>query len=129
MEKNIIDEILNEITLDDELRIINEFSFIDLLSELGYRKDKMWTDKEENLLSKLVMFALKTTKWQLEVIQNYYNLKDVTFFKKIKNSEQVAIDFTTKKLGVISNLLSEDYKIGYKEGIEHFLKHIQDEKD
>ena len=36
-------------------------------------------------------------------------------------SENEAISFTEDKMKVVGGLLSEDYKTGYKEGIEHYL--------
>jgi hypothetical protein len=33
-----------------------------------------------------------------------------------------ALDFTEKSLQLVSTMLSDDYKTGYKEGIEHYLK-------
>jgi hypothetical protein len=42
-------------------------------------------------------------------------------FTSLEECEKEAISFTENKLKVVSGLLSEDYKIGYKEGIEHYL--------
>ncbi len=42
-------------------------------------------------------------------------------FSSLEECENEAILFTKNKLKVVSGLLSEDYKIGYKEGVEHYL--------
>lgn len=38
--------------------------------------------------------------------------------------ENEAIEFTKLKIKTIESLLTEDYKIGYKEGVEHYIKSI-----
>lgn len=45
-------------------------------------------------------------------------------FTSSEECENEAISFTYENLKVVSGLLSEDYKIGYKEGIEHYLNTI-----
>ena len=42
-------------------------------------------------------------------------------FSSLEECENEAISFTKDKLKVVGGLLSEDYKIGYKEGVEHYL--------
>lgn len=42
-------------------------------------------------------------------------------FTSLKECENEAISFTKDKMKVVGGLLSEDYKIGYKEGVEHYL--------
>lgn len=42
-------------------------------------------------------------------------------FSSLEECENEAILFTKDKLKVVSELLSEDYKTGYKEGVEHYL--------
>lgn len=42
-------------------------------------------------------------------------------FYSLEECENEAIAFTKKKMEAVGALLSEDYKIGYKEGIEHYL--------
>lgn len=43
--------------------------------------------------------------------------------------EKEAIVFTNKKLKPVSTLLSNDYKIGYKEGVQHYLKSLNNYED
>ena len=64
-----IKKLLEDIPLKTRLEVITEMAFIDLISELGYRKDKMWTDEEDKLLSKLCKLALKHTENILEEIE------------------------------------------------------------
>lgn len=42
--------------------------------------------------------------------------------ESVKSIDQVAIDFTTNCLLKVNNLVSEDYKIGFKEGIQKYLE-------
>lgn len=42
-------------------------------------------------------------------------------FTSLEECKKEAISFTENKLKVVSGLLSEGYKIGYKEGVEHYL--------
>lgn len=43
--------------------------------------------------------------------------------KSKNNPEQIAVDFTEKVLNNVNTLLSEDYKTGFKEGIEKYIEH------
>ena len=50
------------------------------------------------------------------------NTSDVSGrFSSLEECENEAISFTKDKMKVVGGLLSEDYKIGYKEGVEHYL--------
>ena len=42
-------------------------------------------------------------------------------FTSLEECENEAISFTKDKMKIVGGLLSEDYKIGYKEGVEHYL--------
>lgn len=42
-------------------------------------------------------------------------------FSSLEECENEAVLFTKDKLKVVSELLLEDYKIGYKEGVEHYI--------
>jgi hypothetical protein len=72
MRSKIINKILKRINLKTQLRISNQTAFIMLLSELGYREDKMWTDEENEILEKLCLFAEKHTDDQLKTIKEKY---------------------------------------------------------
>ena len=58
---NITDEILKNTSLESKLKVMNEMAFINLITELGYRKDRMWTDSENDLLQKLCDLAKEHT--------------------------------------------------------------------
>jgi hypothetical protein len=45
----------------------------------------------------------------------------IGLFSTYEECENESIKFTNEKLKVVNGLLSEDYKIGYREGIEHYL--------
>lgn len=45
-----------------------------------------------------------------------------------KDSEQLADEFTTKKLKIAGSLLSDDYIIGFKEGVEKYIDEIKNVK-
>jgi len=64
-------KILAECPLDVRLNAINEMAFIDLLTELGFRADKMWIEDENDTLEKLCDSAKKATKWQLKEIKRW----------------------------------------------------------
>lgn len=52
----------NPIPLDTRIRVSSQMAFINLITELGYREDKMWTPDEDELLNKLMNLAEKHTQ-------------------------------------------------------------------
>ena len=64
-----IDKLVKEIPLKTRIKISNEMAFINLIVELGYREDKMWTDDENELLGKLCSLAQKHTDRILKDIE------------------------------------------------------------
>jgi len=56
-KSEIIDRIRKRTTLKTRLKVLNQMGFIDLITELGYREEKMWTDEEDPLLQKLCDLA------------------------------------------------------------------------
>jgi len=67
----VIDKLIKETPLEVRLKVDNEMAFITLLSELGLREDSMWTEDEEEMLSKLIDFAEKHTQYQLQTIKKW----------------------------------------------------------
>jgi hypothetical protein len=67
----ILEKIRKETPLETRLSVLNKMMFIDLLSTLGFRKDKYWTPEEDPLLSKLCEHAQKLTNMQLEDIKEW----------------------------------------------------------
>lgn len=43
-------------------------------------------------------------------------------FKTLKECENESIEFTKEQMKVVGGMLSNDYKTGYKEGVEHYLQ-------
>ena len=71
-EDNLIEKILSEIDLRTKLKVNNEFAFVNLLTDLCYRKDKLWTDDEDEILSRLIDLASELADTQMEEIENHY---------------------------------------------------------
>jgi hypothetical protein len=66
----------NPTPLDIRLNIINQIAFINLITELGYRKDGYWTPDEDEILDKLCNLANKHTQYILEEIEEFNNSKN-----------------------------------------------------
>lgn len=66
-----IKQILKETPLKIRLQVGNEMAFISLLTELGFREDKMWEESENELLSKLMKSASEHTENQLKTIKKW----------------------------------------------------------
>jgi len=67
----IIDKILKSIPLKNRFEVSIQMTFIDLLTKLGYREDKSWTDEEDNKLRKLRSLAEKLSKELLIEIKEW----------------------------------------------------------
>lgn len=70
-EGNLIDDYIkqNPIPLEVRLDVLNQISFINLIHELGYRKEGYWNPVEDELLEKLNKLAKKHTKDILKEIE------------------------------------------------------------
>ena len=71
MRSKILEKILKEIPLEVRLKTSNEMAFIELLAELGFIENKMWSDDEDIMLQKLCDFAKKHTEHQLARIKEW----------------------------------------------------------
>ena len=60
-EDNIISDYCKDIDLKTRIKVKSEITFINLIHELGYREDKMWTSEEEEILNKLLKLASEFT--------------------------------------------------------------------
>lgn len=69
--KNIISEFCKEIPLLTRIQVNNEFAFIRMLSELGFREAKAWTPDEDELLNKLMNLARENTINIMDEIKDY----------------------------------------------------------
>lgn len=67
--ESIIEKIRAKTPLKTKIRVKCEMSFIDLLTELGYREDKAWTPDEDEKLNKLIKSASKLTDDIMELIK------------------------------------------------------------
>ena len=67
----IFDRILKSIPLETRFRVSIEMSFIDLLTELGYRENKLWTEEEEEQLRKLCNLAQKLSSELLTEVKEW----------------------------------------------------------
>ena len=64
-------KLLKETPLDIRLDVINDMYFIDLITELGYREEKAWTEEENEVLHKICKAARKHTLRILQTIQEW----------------------------------------------------------
>ena len=64
-------KLLKETPLDIRLDVINDMYFIDLITELGYREEKAWTEEENEVLYKICKAARKHTLRILQTIQEW----------------------------------------------------------
>jgi len=69
--------------------------------------------EEMYLLAKKVVESYESKQLNIPVV--------IGRFSSLEECENEAISFTKVKMKVVGGLLSEDYKIGYKEGVEHYL--------
>lgn len=69
----LIESISKSIDLKSRLQVRTEMAFIELITLLGYREDKMWTDsKEDNeMLQKIHDLSVQITKDHLESIKKW----------------------------------------------------------
>jgi hypothetical protein len=74
MKSPLIEKILKETPLETRLKVSNEMAFIMLITDLGFRENKMWDEndpKEMELLGKICKFAIEHTKNQIETIEEW----------------------------------------------------------
>lgn len=57
MMSKVLEKIRKETPLKTRLKVSTEMAFINLISELGYRENKMWTEDENETLNKLCDLA------------------------------------------------------------------------
>lgn len=66
-------ELYEDILLDVEIKVNIEMAFINLITELGYREDKMWTPEEQKTLDRLMELADEFSKDLLDMCKNHKN--------------------------------------------------------
>lgn len=70
MKSKQLNNLIKDIPIEIILKVYNEMAFINLITELGYRKDKMWTDDEKELYNKIQTLAKKHTDDILDIIND-----------------------------------------------------------
>ncbi|MFW6243138.1 MAG: hypothetical protein ACOC2W_03170 [bacterium] len=75
MEKtnNILSDSLKNIPLETRLNVLNEMSFINLITKIGYREEKYWTEDEKDKRIIISNFAKELTYDILEEIKEWEN--------------------------------------------------------
>lgn len=71
MRSEILTKLMSEIPLSTTLKVYNQTAFIDFLSEMGVRENKMWTEEEHKLLERLSSFSDNHTKLIIKVLQEH----------------------------------------------------------
>lgn len=70
--KDIINQLYNEMPLKTALYVPIQLSMITLLSEIGFREEKLWTNEEESTLKTLSELANNIAKdLEEELVRDY----------------------------------------------------------
>jgi len=71
MRSKIVEDILKRTPLKTRIKVDIHASFINLITELGYRESKCWTEDEDPILQKITELANKTTDYIMESINRW----------------------------------------------------------
>ena len=71
MKSKIVEDILTRTPLKTRIEVDIQASFLNLITELGYRESKCWTEDEDPILKKLTELANKTTDYIMESINEW----------------------------------------------------------
>ena len=71
MRSKIIEDILKKTPIKTRIKVDIQSAFINLITELGYRESKYWTEDEEPILQKLTELANQTTDYIMESIDDW----------------------------------------------------------
>lgn len=71
--KKTLEKILKETPLKTRLKVSTELAFINLITELGYRDNKMWTDDENETLNKLCDLAMDLVIEHIKEFEQWEN--------------------------------------------------------
>lgn len=72
--KNSIKETLIDIPLETRFKILLEMFYINLITDLGFREEKMWNENNEEdmkLLNKILKTAKKDTELLVEEVDRW----------------------------------------------------------
>jgi hypothetical protein len=70
MRSKSVERLLKEIPLETRIRVSNQMAFINLLSELGYRKG-YWRPDEDETFKTLCKLADELTQYHLDEIKQW----------------------------------------------------------
>jgi hypothetical protein len=71
MRSKIVEDILKKTPLKTRIKVDIQTSFINLITELGYRESKHWTEDEDPILRRLTDLANKTTDYIMESVSEW----------------------------------------------------------
>jgi hypothetical protein len=71
MASKIYENLIKECPLETRLTVLNQMIFMDLLTEMGYREDVIWTEAEAENLRILCEAAEKATSEQIETFNKW----------------------------------------------------------
>lgn len=74
MKSEFFEKILKEVPLETRFKVLLEMFYINLITDLGFRKDKMWNenDKEDmDLLNKILETAKKDSESFVEEVERW----------------------------------------------------------
>jgi hypothetical protein len=71
MRSKIVEDILKKTPLKTRIKVDIQAAFINLITELGYREPKSWTEDEEPILQKLTEISNQTTDYIMESIDDW----------------------------------------------------------
>ena len=72
--KNLIKETLIDIPLETRFRILLEVFYLNLITDLGFREEKMWNEYDKDdmeLLNKILDAARKNSKTFVEEVEEW----------------------------------------------------------
>ncbi len=84
MRRDIITKLLESIPLETRIKVSIECAFITLITELGYRESKMWTDEEQPILDKLMKLAKEETDSILKEIEEWKKGQDINEYMELR---------------------------------------------
>lgn len=87
MKSKVVERIMAKMPLETELKVSTEMTMMVLLSELGYREDKMWGPDEMDKLIKLNEIAEKLTQRHLEHIDKWIKDGNRPFYSESKRKK------------------------------------------
>ena len=77
-----LDKMLKQIPLKTRLKVSTEMAFINLITELGYRENKMWTEDEDEILNKLCSLAVSLSEDHIKEMEEWINESKISYNDK-----------------------------------------------